>query len=377
MRLWAATIPQRPHGLDEPTGAPRNILLQCISGLGNTLMATPLLAELRRLYPGANIDLLATPESAQLLATNPHASRVLGDPYVASRSRHDFWESVGRMRRARYDACLMAITAVDYWYVVRTALARVGTRVIHDYAFRPDNRFPRLCTHRVPFDQTRHDVESNLDLLRALTHAPVSPGPLVLPVPPAEVDEARRRLAALGWRDGRSLVAFCPGSTRRWTHKRWPDEHYGQLAERLLGDHRDLHILVFCGPDEADSAQYFRDRFAGAPLSVVEGFPLLTYAGALSLCRAVVTGDSLPLHMSAALQVPVVALFGPTDPRRTGPWQCPAKVIVPDCDYIPYYRMPYPPNPAKFPPCMPLIGVEEVEQAVNGFLRPAPTTAPR
>lgn len=357
-----------------PRDRPLSLLVQCISGLGNTLMATPLVAELRRLYPEARIDVLATPESAELLGTNPHASRVIGDPYVHSPSRAGFWASVRRMRLEGYDACFLALTAVDYAYVARVALARIPIRVIHDYALHLANRFTLACSHLLPFDQTRHDVESNLDLLRAVTGAEVTAGPLVLPLPPSATEEARQRLTALGWREDRTTVAFCPGSTRRWSHKRWPDEHYAELASRLIADRGEIQILVCCGPDEGDSARFFRERFAGAPLVVAEGMPLLAYGAALAQCRAVVTGDSLPLHLCAALQVPVVALFGPTDPRRTGPWQCPSKVLVPDCDYVPYYRIPYPPDPEKFPPCMPLISVEEVEAALDGFLSAAPVS---
>ncbi|MDX9972746.1 MAG: glycosyltransferase family 9 protein [FCB group bacterium] len=331
-------------------------------------MATPLLAELRRLYPNARIDLLATPDSAELLATNPHATRVIADKYVKTQSNQDYRAGIQDIRNAGYSACLMPLTAVDYWYVVRVALARVGTRVIHDYNLHPANRFTTLCTHRIPFDQTRHDVESNLDMLRALTRADVKAGPLVLPLPEGKVEETRNKLVEMGWRDERATVAFCPGSTLRWSHKRWPDEQYIELATRLLGDRSDTQVAVFCGPDEAESAALFRQRFRGEPLVVIEGLPLLTYAAALSLCQAVVTGDSLPLHMSAALQVPQVALFGPTDPRRTGPWQAPAKVLVPDCDYVPFYRIPYPPDPSKYPPCMPLITVDEVEQALAGLM---------
>lgn len=181
--------------------------------------------------------------------------------------------------------------------------------------------------------------------------------------------EGRRRLLEAGWRDtGETTVAFCPGSTLRWNHKRWPNEHYVALARGFLGDRPGAQVLIFCGPDEAEDARYFREQCDSGGVTVVEGMPLMGYAGALTLCGAVVTGDSLPLHMAAALQVPQVALFGPTDPRRTGPWMCPSKVLVPDCDYIPFYRMPYPPDPTQFEPCMPKLPVEDVAAALDHLL---------
>lgn len=375
LQTYALTVPRRPHGLEEPTDARRSILVQVISGIGNALMATPLVAELRRLYPNARIDVMVTPVTAPILAGNPHATSIIPDPYVTTRRKGDYWNMVGAMRKAIYDVCFMALTAVDFEFAVRPLWARIGTRMIHDYAFRPSNRFTVLATHRVPFDQTRHDVESNLDLLRALTSAPVTAGPLVLNVPNDAIADADRRLCNLGWDNSKRTIAFCPGSTLRWSAKRWPNEHYGMLAEEVLANHGDTQILVFCGPDESEDAAFFEERFKGRGVRVAQSFPLLAYAAALRRCNVVVTGDSLPLHMCAALQVPQVSLFGPTDPRRTGPWMTPARVLVPNCDFVPYYRMPYPPNPSTFPPCMPLITVEEVMLAIEGYLSKSPVSA--
>lgn len=368
LRLYSATVPMRPHGLEEPTEAPVRILVQVISGIGNALMATPLVAELRRLYPQARIDVMVTPVTAPILEGNPHATSIISDPYVTTRRREDYWLMVRRMKEARYDVCFLALTAVDFVFAVRPLWARIGTRLIHDYALYPSNRFTALATHRVPFDQTRHDVESNLDLLRAVTRAPVKAGHLVLHVSPCAHEDAVARLRGLGWDEAKRTVAFCPGSTLRWSNKRWPNEHFRDLANELLSSHRDVQVVVFCGPDEQEDAAYFAREFQGRSLMVAQSFPLQTYAAALTRCRVVITGDSLPLHMCAALQVPQVSLFGPTDPRRTGPWMTPARVLVPNCDFVPYYRMPYPPDPSSFPPCMPLISVEEVLLATESFL---------
>src|SRR5690606_27649768 len=122
------------------------------------------------------------------------------------------------------------------------------------------------------------------------------------------------------WSGGRPTVALCPGSTRSRTDKRWPAERYVALARELLADYRDLSILFFCGPDEVEDVRVFRQALPDPRVTVVTELGLPAYAAALSLCDAAVSGDSLPVHLCAALQVPLVALFGPTDPRRTGPW---------------------------------------------------------
>ncbi len=368
LRVWNLTVPRSGFNFDDPDGRAPAFLVQNISGIGNALMATPLLAELRRLYPDARIDFVTTPAAAALLAQDPHATRVIADEYERTRRPVDFLGTVRALREPRYDACFLTIAAIDYVNAVRPVLARIGTRVIHDYGLKSHNRFTDLFNYRVPFDQTRHDVESDLDLLRALTRAEVKPQPLVLRLPDEACAAARDVLNEAGHGEGERAVALCPGSTRRWSQKRWPNEHYLELARRLAANHDGLRIRIFCGPDEASDAAWLRERLDPGTAHIFEGLPLPVYAAALSRCDAVVCGDSLPLHMCAALQVPVVALFGPTDPRRTGPWMCPSKVLVPDCDYIPYHRIPYGPQPGQFPPCMPLLPVDPVEEAVESFL---------
>ncbi|MBI4557428.1 MAG: glycosyltransferase family 9 protein [Candidatus Hydrogenedentes bacterium] len=367
VRLWQhAAVRQR--SLAVPLENPRALLVQNISGIGNALMATPLLAELRRLYPEAQIDFLTTPAAAALLAGNPHASRIIPDASVGKKGRREWWRVVRFLREARYDATFVTLTAIDFEYVVRVPLAAIRTAAIHQYELHAYNDFTCLFSHRVPFDQTRHDVESNLDLLRALTTETVQAGRLVLTLPQEALKAARDALGATGMSGAGQAVVFCPGSTARWSHKRWPRESYLQLIGNLLANHINLHILVLCGPDEMDDAEYFKAELRDRRAAVLSGLPLLTYAGILDSATVVVSGDSLPVHVRAAFQKPLVALFGPTDPRRTGPWQCLSTVLTPKCDYIPYYRVPYPPDPATFPPCMPLLPVEEVEAAVEGYL---------
>ncbi len=339
------------------------ILVQCMTGIGNVLMATPMIAELRRAYPDAQIDLLTTSGSAHLLSTNPDASRVFADVYERSHLRRDYWTMIRQIRGARYDACFLCITAVDYLYVARIALARIGTRVIHDYQFHSNNDLRSLCTHIIPFDQTRHDVESNLDMLRPFVSGPLHAGPLVLPVSDAERIAARALLEQQGWQEDRT-VAFCPGSDLRWAAKRWPIENYARLGQELLANNHGLRIVVFCGPGEEKEYAYLQETLKDRRVTLVQSLDLLLYPAAIDLCNVVVSADSLPVHIAAARQRPLVGLYGPTDPRRTGPWMGPAAILQAECDFAPYYRIPYPPDPSQFGPCMELISVERVLEAV-------------
>ena len=331
-------------------------------------MVTPLLAELRRLWPNSRIDLLTRSASAEILSTNPHVSSVIVDSLAHSQNRFsDYWKTYRAIRKAKYDACFLSILSLGFSYSSRMTLARIPRRVIHAYDFRPEDDHTLSCTHRVPFDQTRHDVESNLDLLRAVTDAEVDSPNLTLPVTEDMRLQARKTLEQSGWEHGKT-VGICPGSGPTMLWKRWPLEKYAGFSKRLLADHQDVKILAFCGPDEEEDAEFLRINVEDERFLVVKGMPLESYPAAVELCNVVVSADSLPVHVCAALQKPIVALHGPTDPRRTGPWKCPAKVIAAKCDYAPFTSVPYLPDPAEFDPCMPLIPTEEVLAATEEFL---------
>lgn len=354
----------RDPGPLPPTDSPDvRILIQSMGGIGNTLMATPLIAETRRLFPRARIDVLTSPAAAELLKNDPDITHVLTDRGTGS-------ESVSlscRIRAARYDAAIVALNSHLSKFALRIVLGGVRRRLMHAYPFKPYDDFSSAYTHVLPRPDERHDVECNLDLLRCLTGADCVAGPLRLHLPNSAKDEARAHLSAFGWNADRSSVALCPGSTG-WMHfKRWPLTHAMALADRLVNDAGDRHVVVFCGPDEADDAQAWRARDAHDRLHIVDNLPLSVYAAALSLMSAIVANDSLPMHLAAALQTPVVTLFGPTDPVRTGPWRCRAEII--QAEGAPYYALPYPYDPAQFPDLMATIPPERVYDAVERLVR--------
>jgi ADP-heptose:LPS heptosyltransferase len=131
---------------------------------------------------------------------------------------------------------------------------------------------------------------------------------------PAPVRESsRRRLRALGIRLGRPLYGLHAGGLYGRA-KHWGDDRYGELADRLRADGNDVVLLT--SPSERAQAEYISANCNGLPMIGHEG-DVLHLAAAISQCSVVVTNDSGPLHLAAALAVPTVSIFGPTDPGRT------------------------------------------------------------
>jgi heptosyltransferase-3 len=351
-----------------PSSDSISFLVMNLGGIGNALLVTPLLAELRRLWPNSCIDFLTVGASAQIMATNSDVTSLVVDPLVRAKNPWAAYRASYRtIRRARYDVCFLTLLSLGFSFSSRMPLARIPVRVIHKYGFRPAHDQTVFCTHRVPYGY-KHDVENNLDLLRALTPAEVRNGPLSLPIGTTDREAARTHLERSGWKGTGRTVGLCPGSGPVLHQKRWPEEFYVELAKGLLSDHRDLNIIVFCGPDESVVAERLRGTLKDERVTFVLDLPLAQYPGALDQCNVVVSGDSLPVHVCAALQKNLVALYGPSDPVRTGPWMAKAAVLTPGKDYPPFFSIPYRPDPSDFVSRMPLIPVGQVRGALESFL---------
>lgn len=150
--------------------------------------------------------------------------------------------------------------------------------------------------------------------------------------------------------------------------KRWPLERYMALASRVLKDSPTAQVVVFSGPEEESERADWRSRFEDDRFTLVHGLSLREYPQALRHMSVAVANDSLPMHLCAVVQTPVVALFGPTHPSQTGPWRCPGKVITPPAPFEAYFRIPYPLDPDQFPNLMERIEVDTVYDGVCEFL---------
>jgi heptosyltransferase-2 len=169
----------------------------------------------------------------------------------------------------------------------------------------------RVRVLRKPFRASRLLVRRYLDALAPLgIDAPYAPPRLHVS---AQDREAARRLLERSGLSGRPLTVIVPGSV--WATKRWPAEGFAGVAARLVSDH-GLGVLLLGTQAEEELCRAVAER-AGAGAAVVAGDTTLgTAAGLIAAARVFVGNDSGPTHMSMALGVPTVAIFGPTDPGQ-------------------------------------------------------------
>lgn len=283
----------------------RRLLVVQTAFLGDIVLTTPLLRELKRVEPESSLTVVTTPLGRAILEGHPFVDEVIAyDKKGSDRGPRGVLRLVARLRRERFDAAVAAQRSSRTGLVVRGsgAATRVG---FADAAGR------WAYTHRVPWDGGRHAVHRYLALA-----APVGGDPERAPAQPVLTVTARAQekvaglLAASGIGPTERILAIAPGSI--WGTKRWTPEGFATVARRA----RDLGFrpVLVGSPDEAALCGDVA-RLAGVDVPVLAGTTGPSDLVAL-LARAalLLSNDSGPGHVASAVGTPVVAIFGPTVP---------------------------------------------------------------
>lgn len=313
---------------------PRRILFISLAGAGDTLLATPLISEVRRHAPAARIDVLTMQGAAprEVLAHNPAVDEVLSFNFLAAGRARSLLYCL-RLRRRKYDLSFTVMPQNRLEYNLITFL--IGARQRIGFEFETDcGAQPRLwLTHIVREDRTLHVVENNLRLLTeglGISCQGIEQRVPQLYVQPEHEARAEATLCALGT-PGRPWIGFHPGSgtTKNLILKRWPLARWVALVRRLCASHPEARILLFGSREErplrdelARRSELDSTRISSAP----DGHVLDT-AALIRRMAVFVCGDTLLTHVAAAVGVPTVVIMGPTDPRATGPYKVRSRIV--------------------------------------------------
>lgn len=357
---------------DSAPAAPRRILLIKPSSLGDIIHALPVLAALRDAYPQAHIAWLVSTGFAPLLEGHPLLNEVIpfdrrrfGRMLQNPRAMVEFLAFLRGLRRRRFDLVLdlQGLVRSGFLAWASGARRRIGPADARELAWmfytrRVDAAAPGL-----------HAVERNLAVAEALQLRVRSPR-FPLGLRPEERAAADAKLAAAsGGRDPRSFIAALPGA--RWASKLWPTEHWAALLDLLAAD-GEPPVVLLGGPDDRTRADAIRSGTRTAPIDLVGRTSLRELLALLARADRVVCQDSGPMHMAAALGRPLAAIFGPTDPVRTGPYAQEVRVVRRPLDCAPCQRRTCPLGHHR---CMTELTPEQVRDALRALRVPAATPA--
>jgi len=333
------------------------LLIVRLGSLGDIVHALPAVASLRAAFPKARMDWLVEARWQELIELNPDLTNVLSVDTRGWRRRllsGATWRSLAAVRRtlrgAGYDL------ALDLQGLYKSAgfawLSGAPRRIGFDAGVAKEAGAAWFYTERVRPPAGGHVIEMNLALAKA---AGATEAHLRFPLPTRPEDEAAVEELLRGHHLG-EFVVLSPGGG--WGSKCWPIERYAAL-HNILGRERGWRTVVNAAPGEEHLVREFQAQ-ARVSRPVHFSLRLRQLVALLKRARLVVSGDTGPLHLAAALGTPVVGLFGPTDPVRNGP-RGPRAVVVHHGEIAPVtYKHEDRPSPA-----MLAIGVEEVIAAVN------------
>lgn len=288
------------------------ILILKPSSLGDVVQALPVLRSLKRHLPQSQIYWWIASTLAPLLEGDPDLAGVLRferERWAAPRQWAELWRTVRWVRAQRFDWVL------DLQCLVRSAafawLANGQLTVGLDEPREGARGFYDLIARRPSFHT--HAVDWYLGVL-PLLGVPVATEFQWLPARPAAAARLREKWPI----DSAHWLAIQPGA--RWANKRWPVEYFAELLQRLATGRDGLRFAILGGPEDRGLGEAIARAQPERCLDLTGKVTLPEMVEWIRLSKLIVTNDTGPMHVAAALGKPVVALFGPTEPRRTGPY---------------------------------------------------------
>jgi heptosyltransferase-2 len=332
------------------------IVVRAPNWIGDSVLALPAIESIKHNFPDAELWIAANDWVLELFAASGLATGVI--PLPSSADLKHLRDAARTLKGRSFETAILFTNSFVSAFLFY--LAAVPQR----WGYSTDGRGP-LLTHRVRRpDSTapRHQVWYYLDLISGLGIKPLRPE-LRLSVPDGEKDAARRRLLSLGIDPGRPLVILSPGASYG-PAKRWPPSRFAELAA-LFQQRKQAQILIIGAAAEEEIAAAICSSMDDAPAVLTGQTTLSQLLGLVGQATLVISNDTGPMHLANALGVPVVGIFGPTDPAVTRPFEQPSTVVKKDVPCWPcaYRTCPYDHR------CMMTIEAEEVYKAGEGLWR--------
>jgi ADP-heptose:LPS heptosyltransferase len=281
------------------------ILVISLAGIGDTLLATPLIHELRANFPDATIDALVLwTGSKDLLEHNPHLNCIHQKNLIKA-GKPETIKFLWSLRKNHYDVSINTHPQSRIHYRVAARIAGAPTRISHEYEyFGALDRW--LVNRTLPQDYRQHTIEQNfaiLPLLGAKTKLPAHEIEIFLT--PAEEHWADDVLAGHNLA-GRKLLGVHAGSggTKNLPLKRWPLKNYAELVRRVNRERPDLSVLLFGGPEEARDHEVILTQADRERTLPVGAGNLRQAAALMKRCGAFLSVDTALMHLAAAMKVP-------------------------------------------------------------------------
>lgn len=301
----------------------RRILIRSTNWVGDAILTTPAIRAIRGNFPHSEITILAKPWVVPVFEENPHVDRIM---IYDANNRHKGWRGKIRLikdiKKRKFDVAILFQNAIEAAIVA--FFSRIPIRIGYD-----TDRRGLFLTHSVSVTRNAkfkdiHETDYYLGILTpfGLTHDGTG---LTLKISESNHRSADKLLTGYGIGESDQIVGINPGATYG-SAKRWFPERYAALADKIQ-ERYGAHILIFGAPGEKEIGQKVTQLIKKSAINLCGRTTLGEAIALISRCNLFITNDSGLMHVAAALDTPLVAIFGPTNPKTTGPIGTKSKIV--------------------------------------------------
>jgi heptosyltransferase-2 len=291
----------------------RRIMIRSTNWIGDAIMTTPAVRAIRKNFPHAHITLLAKPWVAPVFQYSPHVDHIMH--YEANSYHSGFKGKIQLMKDIRahqFDTAILLQNAIE------AAILTFGAGIERRIGFNTDAR-GILLTHAVPISKAIKSIHQTQYYVKMLELAGIPNAGLDLELFIGKQDRisAYRFLQKINSSPEIKWIGLNPSATYG-TAKQWFPQRFSQLADRLA---REYHagVLIFGGPKDRQLGEHVCEMMQTPAVNLAGQTTLGMAMALIQQCHAFITNDSGLMHIACALQTPLVAIFGSTNPITTGP----------------------------------------------------------
>lgn len=305
-------------------------------GMGDMIIFSPFFRLLKENIKDSEIHLITSWKVvAELFKDSPYISSIIYYDFLNS-SLVDRLKFVKKLRDMGFDMSILPYPSFRREFHIMSWLVNAKER----YAFKFDKGLFKelifLNNNLVEADLSKHNVENNLNLLQRIGVNIQSYDKIVYELPIEISDEVIDKLCnILNFDKHEDIIGIHPGSDSRGKERRWAIDNYARLCDYLY-ESLGVKSVVFFGPHEVDLKDKFI-RFCKYKHIIVNNFNIKDVARLISICKLFVSGDSGLMHLACAMNTPVVAIFGPTNPKFVGPWGVDHEIVSLKLDCSPCF----------------------------------------
>jgi lipopolysaccharide heptosyltransferase I len=328
------------------------LLIVRLSSLGDIIHAMPVAAALREASPTAQIDWLAEARYRELLESVSVLNHIWTVDLSSLRSIRNAMKTIQHLREVHYEC------AIDVQGLLKSAILARMSGARRTVGFATDHLREKaagvLYTHSCAPVSSTHRIQKNLSLLQELG---INTQAMQFPMKHISSSMVSTIRSQLGIGEREPFALLIPGAG--WPNKQWPAERLGMVA-RYLHERHSLSSIIDRGIGD-DTIAFKAAEVSHGAASVAQSMSLLDLVAVTRAARLVVSGDTGPLHIAAALGTPIVGIYGPTDPKQNGPWSPDDQIVsrYHECQCL-YQRRCHSTSP-----CIAKIETTEVIQAVD------------